>query len=688
LKEKGQSVREYARKKRRQITLATQEIGRPDYWTDVDYESVERGRGDFKFFCEHYFKHLFFLPWADCHLEAISRLERSALEGKNAAIALPRGYGKTTLCRVATIWVALYGHHQFTFLMGANKENSQDNLDAIKKQLLNRQNDPLQTDFWPVMWPILCAGGEPRACKGQKYEGEPTGLEWAKNQLKLPHNPKNDGASSIIRVTGILGSFLGANETDHEGRQVRPSFIVVDDPQTPQSARSASQTGQRMRVITSSIRGMKDVTQSISIVIPCTVISPGDLTDQLTNRDNYPEFNGLRTSMVESFPKSKKWNHYAKLYKQQVKEDSRVATEYYLENREDMDAGAKVSWEHGYDPDKAESTLEYAMQYKFTNPEFFWAECQNDPLPENDDSSAIEMIDADGVTEKINNRPRYEVAEKCEIVTAYADVHDNLIYWAVCAFTDNWDAYIIDYDTFPRQSQGYFTLRNVPRGLGDIYKNDTVESRIYQGLASAVSVVCDREYRRADGEPMYIDQMGVDQRYKTDTVHKVCYEHQHRDKLLPAFGQGIAARNVPIKEYNRKQGDKIGDHWVLKRRLPGRPKRALLIDVNYWKTWVTERLQLKASAEGSMTLFGESPIQHRLFAEHLTAEYCVRTEGRGRVVHEWSLPNGGPDNHWFDCVVGCAALASYCGVGSGSNDSRSDGKARMSMSEMRRNARG
>jgi hypothetical protein len=52
----------------------------------------------------------------------------------------------------------------------------------------------------------------------------------------------------------------------------------------------------------------------------------------------------------------------------------------------------------------------------------------------------------------------------------------------------------------------------------------------------------------------------------------------------------------------------------------------------------------------------------RWLAEHLTAEYRIKTEGRGRSVDEWkSRPERG-DNHWFDCVVGCAVAASMQGA--------------------------
>jgi hypothetical protein len=40
---------------------------------------------------------------------------------------------------------------------------------------------------------------------------------------------------------------------------------------------------------------------------------------------------------------------------------------------------------------------------------------------------------------------------------------------------------------------------------------------------------------------------------------------------------------------------------------------------------------------GCLSLFGDSPDPHRLSAEHATAEYRVKTEGRGQTVDEWKL---------------------------------------------------
>ena len=51
-----------------------------------------------------------------------------------------------------------------------------------------------------------------------------------------------------------------------------------------------------------------------------------------------------------------------------------------------------------------------------------------------------------------------------------------------------------------------------------------------------------------------------------------------------------------------------------------------------------------------------------MFAEQVTAEYFVRTEGRGRTVDEWKARPEQPDNHWLDCLVGCAVAASMQGA--------------------------
>jgi hypothetical protein len=93
---------------------------------------------------------------------------------------------------------------------------------------------------------------------------------------------------------------------------------------------------------------------------------------------------------------------------------------------------------------------------------------------------------------------------------------------------------------------------------------------------------------------------------------------------------------------------------------------------------------------GALTLWGDKPVQHELLAMHLTSEYPTRTEARGNVVQVWQRKPGA-DNHWLDCLVGCAVAASMEGVapmaGMG-RAARPAGKRRISMAERVRIARG
>lgn len=47
--------------------------------------------------------------------------------------------------------------------------------------------------------------------------------------------------------------------------------------------------------------------------------------------------------------------------------------------------------------------------------------------------------------------------------------------------------------------------------------------------------------------------------------------------------------------------------------------------------------------------------------DHVTP-CCVKTKGPGRTIAEWKTCAGNTKNHWLDCLVGCTAAASICGV--------------------------
>ncbi|MFM7920606.1 MAG: terminase gpA endonuclease subunit [Planctomycetaceae bacterium] len=123
----------------------------------------------------------------------------------------------------------------------------------------------------------------------------------------------------------------------------------------------------------------------------------------------------------------------------------------------------------------------------------------------------------------------------------------------------------------------------------------------------------------------------------------------------------MGAASRPFSEHKRKPGERIGLNWRITTTVGKRAIRHVLFDTNFWKSFVHARLVVSQGDPGCLSLFESIPEQHRLLAEHLTAEYRIRTEGRGRTVDEWKIRPEQSDNHWLDCLVGCAVAAAAQG---------------------------
>ena len=103
-----------------------------------------------------------------------------------------------------------------------------------------------------------------------------------------------------------------------------------------------------------------------------------------------------------------------------------------------------------------------------------------------------------------------------------------------------------------------------------------------------------------------IDRCLVDAGYMPTVVYDAC--RRVGGAMMPAKGVGIGASHKPMAEYRRKKGEVCGHHWHIPNVRPA------------------------------------SELRHV------------------RVDNEWKSRPGAPDNHWLDCLVGCAVAASTLGV--------------------------
>jgi len=628
-----------------------------------DPERRARAEREFRFFCETYFPLTFHLPWSPDHLKVIAKVEAAVLHGGLFAMALPRGSGKTSITECACLWAVLYGHRDFVCLIGASEVHAVEMLESIKMELDG--NDLLASDFPEVSHPIRCLDGIANRCSGQLYKGERTHIGWTANEVVLPTIPDSLASGAIIKVAGITGRIRGMKYKRADGKTVRPSLVVLDDPQTDESARSLSQCATRERILAGAVLGMAGPGKKISGIMPCTVIRPGDMADNILDREKHPEWNGERTRMVYGFPTNEKlWTKYAEVRAESLRMhgDMREATAFYVANREALDEGAQIAWPERFNYDEA-SAVQHAMNLKLQDEAAFFAEYQNEPLPE----KGVEdegLLSADQIAGKANGMRRGELPVGATQLAMFIDVQGKLLFWLVAAFEEDFTGYVIDYGAYPDQRRPYFTLRDAQRTLGTVAKGAGLEGAIYAGLEALTGQYLEREWRRDDGAMVRIDRCLIDANWgtSTDVVYQFCRQSRHAAVLLPSHGRFVGASSIPFSEYKRKRGDRVGHNWRIPNVQGRRAVRHVVFDSNYWKSFVHARLAVPMGDKGCLSLFGRDPETHRLLADHLTAEYRVKTEGRGRVVDEWKMRPEAVENHWLDCLVGCAVAASVQGA--------------------------
>jgi hypothetical protein len=679
-------LKERARARNAAIAKAGRDIGELPEITDLTRK--QKAEHDFQYFCEAYFPQTFHLAWSADHVKVIRRIEQAVLHGGLFAMAMPRGSGKSTISECACIWAVLYGHREFVCLIGSDEGHAMDMLDSIKMELDG--NEWLLADFPEVVYPIHCLDGIANRCGGQLYQGQRTHIGWTAREVVLPTMPGSVASGAIIKVAGITGRIRGMKYKRSDGRPVRPSLVVLDDPQTDESARSLSQCAHRESILAGAVLGLAGPGKKISGIMPCTVIRPGDMADNILSRDKHPEWNGERTRMVYAFPTSETlWKRYAELRAEGMRrgDGGEEATEFYRQNQAMMDEGAIIAWPERFNHDEL-SAIQHAINLKLQDEAAFFAEYQNEPLPEV--TASDNELTADAIAARTNRLQRGEVPVGCNYVSMFVDVQANLLFYLIAAWEDDFTGYVIDYGTWPDQKRPWFTLRDARLTLANVSGTGGLEGSIYAGLDALTGRMLQREWKRDDGAMLRIERCLIDANWgsSTDVVYQFCRQSAHAGIVLPSHGRFVGASSQPFSEYKRRPGDRIGHNWRIPNVHGKRAVRHIVFDTNYWKSFVHARFAVAMGDRSCLTLFGDHPDLHRLLAEHLTSEYRVRTEGRGRSVDEWKMRPERGDNHWFDCLVGCAVGASMQGaVLAGTQSQTASRRERVSFANLQRGRR-
>jgi hypothetical protein len=666
-----QHHREAARDRFAKITRAGQDIGPIPAVTDANWERRLRCIADPELFLRTYFGFapFFSRPFSPDHLRVIEKGEHCIQLGGNFAYAMPRGHGKTTLCRAFVLRAFLFGLRQFALFVGAADPHARSSLATIKIML--ERSPLLAEDFPEVVYPILKLEGSSKRQLGQTCMGEPTDIHWGKDFIQLPTCPpqptvrKEQGAgyAALAMASGLMGS--GITGTNVNGR--RPDYLCLDDPQTRQSAKSDSQCAAREEILAAMVTGIASPGVKLAAFMPGTVIRIGDFMDRHLDHEKHPEWAIERCKLLKTMPKNMElWaankairsNYDPYSGPADKQRAANEATEHYIDNQAVMDEGAEASWESRYNLDEV-SAIQNAMNLHADNKFAFMAEMQNEPLDAEEGN--VEELPKDEAAKRLSGLDRGLVPHGVSKLTAFVDVQGiGLLWYMVCAWRDDFTGWVIDYGAYPNQGRRYFTKATAPTLLvGD--------EALHSGLTQLTTTILENTFMNKEGVPFKVDLLLVDSGHQAQNIYDLCRQRQEKgfwNRILPSKGSGDkATRPEPFNSARPMEGERRGWQWNLKPAKEKRGVKLLHYEVNSWKSFVKERIAIADGARTSLTFFGDDPTAHQMLLDHLYSEFRSREYGQTtkRTVDEWTV-RGNQDNDLWDCLVGCAAAASVQGV--------------------------
>lgn len=606
-------------------------------------------------FARTYFAKKVKKPFGPIHYALLERLQTTIVEGGKAAVAMPRGTGKTTLSLIAAVWALLNGYRRYIVIVAANTKEARRILKALATMIAT--NPELLRDYPEVCFPLAKLGGSALLARGQTFYGEPTGVRIAADSFRLPTVRGSAASGAVVAAYGINAAIRGLQEEGPDGETMRPDFLFLDDLQTDAVAINPKRVEALDEKVASTLQGLAENGGELAMVQTITVRAPGDYAELILDREIYPLWNGERFAAVDPMPeRTDLWREYRAL----LFENPDAATAFYRANLDEMRRGAVVGWPDAYQGRKLVDALEYYMRLWCENERAFWSEQQN--RPQERFSGAVKLP-AKEIARKLNGYERGVVPNATAKVAAFVDVHGDVLYWSVVAFRDDFAAFVVDYGTFPEQRRAYFAKDD--GGLEDLkslFPGATVDGRVRLGLEMLFSELLGRTFRREEGGESLvgIDRIGVDRGWKSEVVENAIRSTNPRF-IIPTKGAAVGAKQAPMRTWPRRDGRVFGWH-LLNEKTKGAAFRSILVDSNYWKTKVHEAASLEAGEPGSLSLWGTSRATHRMFSEHLAAEIAKPVECVGNRVVEWEPSPTRPDNHFFDCVVGCLVIASTLGL--------------------------
>lgn len=647
------------------------EIGLPP---ERDWDLWRRYQFDLHAFLQEVFPHSTGKSkFSKKHRKLIDESQEAVIDGGQVLNEVFRGGAKSTITENTAIWATHYGHRKFFVPIGATDESAQIALDSIQMEIVS--NPRLMALFPAVCHAAIALEGIPQRARKQTMGAVKTMIQWTTRRCVLPTVDGFEGSGAIIWPRSITASSLrGMRFKRPDGEQARPDFVMIDDPQTDESASSNAQITKLEKTIRRTVLRLGGHDKAIACVCNATPIEPGDLVDRLAKD---PAWRVNLIPILESRAENEDFwfGEYADLrlgYRDGDKRGKRAAIKasnaLYKKKRKIADKGAKATWPELFNDDEL-SAIQHAYNMLLEiGEDAFLSECMLNPPRE---QSALQRLTVDEICLKQSEFEQGVVPPDCTVLVAKIDVHPSILYANIWAFAPGFTGYLTDYPNFPDQGRDHFIHTNITRTLQKKFPKRDVDAQITAGLKEFLigeegkPGLLHREWFTPKGisprKSFRLVKVAIDGNGQANQAvnNFILGAHEFRGVLYPEFGRGITCRQNPMHTWPEARAQtKSGPGWIETKG----PPVGSMFDTNYWKTRFHRALALEPGSRGALYLFKAPPRKHRMFAEHCLAEPVKEVTIENRTVHEFGEPKAGDGNHDFDCGVGCMVAASKAGI--------------------------
>lgn len=604
----------------------------------------ERCIDDAELFLRTYFPERYRLGFGKDHRFIIDSLIDVARRGGNQAMAAPRGRGKSETVKGMLVYLVAAELARFIVAMAATTPLAKRLFQDFKRKVAT--NDLLMDDFPEICWPVRSLEGAPQRAAKQHINGMLTRIVWSGDYISLPHCPGSPYGGVKMAYSGLDSAFRGLN-IDGD----RPNLLIIDDPETQESAASEMQIADREEMLDRDIAGLAGQDCHMGIFVTSTVQNSFCLSAKLTDPVQKPAYSGRRFRLIEQWPvNAGLWEEYVALRRaNQVDGDplGKGAVAFYLANRQAMDEGAVLLTDH-FKPikdDDGNDTVFSALQQAYnqiadTSLDAFNTEYQNDPAPAEDVDTV--GLTAGLVASRVSGFLQGELPPDTQHVTIGCDIGKFYSHWVKVAWHGNAIGNIVDYGVIETPSMTTATDSKavmaalLPALLAwrtDMIAESSVDFCLIDSGDYTEAVY---EFVRSVGGTPFAASKGWD-----------------RGRF--SVGKDGPDRRVFLETYAH--------------RLPAEKLWLYHVNTEYWKQWVHERFLTKTFDadqrwnDATLSLYSapNDRRRHNSISHHIVAEerQDMFVAGKG-MVRKWIVKNR--NNHYLDAIALACAAAGCLGV--------------------------